>query len=529
VTIARPSCRRLARVIAGITLLAIPLGASAQSRAAHRPSAYIPLDDPATAIIDALVARGQLPTLSSLERPYRAGDVDDAISRLDSSEVAAGAHGPASWYASARRAARRYARPLANADSGIRLSASIVPFVTAQTTGRRELMLADSAGDGIYPGGDVRLALDAPSVIGLARLRIDRALTADPEFAGKSDRAAAARMEDAYIAARWRYAALDAGRVARNWGPSALNGLQLGHYADSYDHVQLVLGVDRLHLTTIAARLDDITVTTDTVAQRFFSIHRLSARWRALEIAASEAVVYGGPARGFEPALANPFSLFNLAQYDEKQSLNASYGLDVALRTRGRGLYVAQLLVDDFQLDRCGAACTEPASLGGTVTAEAVPLPGALAVAFGSYTRVNNLTYRTVSAWERYTSLGLGLGAGQSDYDELRVGVELAPPLGGPLRVYAAHRRQGEGDYRLRFPDVAEYPATPAIFAGVVEKVTRLGGSWSTSGTLSWTADVGYQWTRNADHLSGRTRNGFEGRVRLSLTDGLRFARTIDD
>lgn len=525
----RPGVACVPIVVLLAALLLPPLGAGAQARPPARPSAYIPLDDPVTAIIDALVARGALPSLSALERPYRAGDVEDAIARLDSNAVAAGSHGPPSWYAATRRAIRRYARPAVSTDGGINFSAAIVPFATAQTTGRRELMLADSSGGGVYPGGDVRLSFDAPSVVAVARLRIDRALTHDPEFAGKSDRAVAARMEDAYVAARWRYAALDAGRVARNWGPSALNGLQLGHYADSYDHLQLVLGVDRLHLTTIAARLDDIRVGTDTVAQRYFSIHRLAGRWRWLEVAASEAVVYGGPARGFQPGLANPLALFNLAQYDERQSLNASYGLDVAVRTSGRGLYAAQLLVDDFQLDRCGAACTEPASLGGTFTAEAVPLPATSAVAFGSYTRVNNLTYRTVSRWERYTSLGLGLGAGQSDYDELRAGVELAPPLGGPLRVYGAYRRQGEGDYRLRFPEVAEYPRTPAIFAGVVEKVTRLAASWSTSGPLSWTADAGYQWAANAGHATGRNRSGFEGRIRFSLTDGLRFLGTIDE
>jgi hypothetical protein len=334
-------------------------------------------------------------------------------------------------------------------------------------------------------------------------------------------------MEDAYIAARWRWVSLDAGRLARNWGAAPFDGLQLGHYADSYDHVQLVLGADALHLTTIVARLDDIRVATDTVAQRYLTLHRLAGRWRKLELAATEAVIYGGPARGFDPGLANPLSLLNLAQYDEKKSLNASYGLDVALRTLSRGLWSGQLLVDDFQLDHCGAVCREPASLGGTLGVEALPLPTGRAVGFASWTRLNNLTYRTLSRWERYTSLGLSLGRGQVDYDELRAGVELAPPLGGPLRLYGALRRQGAGDYRLPFPAIAAYPQTPTIFAGVVERVTRVGAQWSSGERIAFTADVGWQRATNADHVAGRSRSGVEGRVKLSVRPLLALERRI--
>lgn len=513
----------------GLTLfLAAALVLPLPSLVAQSP-AYIPLDDPVTALVDALVARGEFPSLSALERPYRAGDVRAALDRSAAASTQA-RRGPARWYSAVARAVALYSDTTRAAPTrALRVGAMINPFVTAQTTGRREIMLADTVGRGGYPGADVRLSMEAPSFAAVTRLRIDKALEKDPEFAGKSDRVIAARMEDAYIATRWTYVALDAGRLARNWGPPQLQGMQLSNYADSYDHVQLRLGVDRLHLTTIAARLDDIRVATDTVAQRYFTIHRLAARWRQLELAASEAVVYGGPARGFQPGLANPVALYDLAQYDEKQSLNASYGLDVALRTSGRGLYSAQLLVDDFQLDRCGAVCTEPASLGGTLSAEAVPLSLGDAVGFGSYTRIDNLTYRTVSPWERYTTLNLSLGRGQVDYDELRAGVELAPPLGGPLRVYAAVRRQGEGDYRLRFPRIAEYPDTPTIFAGVVERVRRVGATWSGSGRVSFLADLGYQTTSNADHVAGRTRSGLEGRVKISLTPGLRFGGVVNE
>jgi hypothetical protein len=528
--------------LALLVFLVLPSAARAQR------VAYIPLDDPAMATIDALVARGALRTLSSIDRPYYAAAVRDAAA--DALDFADRFHAklvaPRAWYEQAIASGQRYAGPdvrihrcesTINARPGVTdvrcvgggdgmragdASIELDPFVTAQTTGSRELLLG-SEDKSAEPGGDVRFGLDAENVGGIARLRIDRALKRDPEFAGKKDRSVAARMEEAYVGGRWRYVALATGRVARNWGPAPLGGLQVGHYADSYDHLYLRFGTDALNLSSIVARLDDMTLGTDSVAQRYFTAHRLAMRWRALDVAASEAIVYGGKARGFEPSLANPLSVLDLAQYTDHQSMNVNYGLDVALRTAGRGYYAAQFLLDDFQIDKCNPNCKEPSSTGLSVVAEAVPT-GTAARAFGSYTRVTNLTYRAPNAWERYSYLGLGLGRGQSDYDELRAGVELAPPAGGPLRLYVATRRQGQGDYRLPFPAPVDYATTPAIFAGVVEHVHRAAIRWTTSGRVSLDADVGYDWMRDADHVAGRDRDGFVGRVRLSLTPALRLA-----
>src|SRR5690349_9852702 len=200
---------------------------------------------------------------------------------------------------SPRRAAGRSRRPApagavsARGRTAKAASAEIDPFFTAQTTGHRELMLGDKPGGG-YPGGDIRFALGAGNFAAVSRLRLDRALRADPEFAGKKDRATAARMEEAYLGAQWRYVTVVTGRVSRSWGPAPLDGLQVGSYADSYDHLYFRLGVPALNLTSIVARLDDMTLGPDSVAQRYFTAHRLAARWRGLHVAATEAIVYGG-------------------------------------------------------------------------------------------------------------------------------------------------------------------------------------------------------------------------------------------
>lgn len=540
VSLSRALGRRIARLLVVIALF--PAVARAQR------VAYIPLDDPAMGTIDALVARGALRGLSSIDRPFYAAAVRNAA--VDALDFADRYHtrlvAPRAWYQQAIAAGQRFAGPdvrvhrcestisarpgvtdvrCVGGGEGLRAgdaSIELDPFVTAQTTGGRELLLG-SEDRSAQPGGDVRFGIDAENVAGVARLRIDRALKRDPEFVGKKDRSIAARMEEAYIGARWRYASLVTGRVARNWGPAPLDGLQVGSYADSYDHLYVRLGTDGLNLSSIIARLDDMTLGADSVAQRYFTAHRLAMRWRALDIAASEAIIYGGKARGFEPSLANPLSVLDLAQYTDHQSMNVNYGLDIALRTVGRGYYAAQFLLDDFQVDDCNPGCKEPSSTGLTLVAEAVPT-GTAARAFGSYTRVTNLTYRAPNAWERYSYLGLGIGRGQSDYDELRAGVELAPPLGGPLRLYGASRRQGTGDYRLPFPAPADYATTPAIFAAVVEHVYRAGARWTTAGRISLDADVGYDWTRNDEHVVGRSRDGFVGRLRIAVVPALRLA-----
>ncbi|HEX2779770.1 MAG TPA: hypothetical protein VHM30_09745, partial [Gemmatimonadaceae bacterium] len=115
----------------------------------------------------------------------------------------------------------------------------------------------------------------------------------------------------------------------------------------------------------------------------------------------------------------------------------------------------------------------------------------------------------------------LSLGRGQADYDEARAGVELVPPLGGPLRLYGALRRQGEGDYRLPFPPPSANSNTPAIFAGTVMRVARVGAQWSVSGPVEGMADLGWQRVRNLGHQPGASRQGVEGRVVLRVPLGI--------
>jgi hypothetical protein len=100
----------------------------------------------------------------------------------------------------------------------------------------------------------------------------------------------------------------------------------------------------------------------------------------------------------------------------------------------------------------------------------------------------------------------------------VKAGFDLALVQRTPLRVYVAHRRQGEGDYRLPFPTPAEYATTPGMFSGVVMGVTRA----AVSGATRWrdfevSGDVGVNHNTNDQHVVGATHTGFEGRVKVAI------------
>jgi hypothetical protein len=293
------------------------------------------------------------------------------------------------------------------------------------------------------------------------------------------------------VAGQWRYGEIFFGRTVRNWGPAPLQGLMLGSAPYSYDHLFGRLGTPRLNVSLLLARLDDDSVGTLRETQRHFAAHRLSARWRWLEVALAESFVYAGVGRGFEPTLASPFTIYALTWRNDQQQGNLQGSASLAART-GAGIFSGELMLDDAQFDRCDVVCEQPASYGLTFTAEGVPFVAGQR-AFASYTRVAALTYRNKTPAERYTAYGVSLGRAFSDYDEFRVGADLAF-AGMPLRPYFSRRRQGEGDYRLReFPPPEEWPTQPGIFEGAVTNVSRFAVSGgAVVGPFDVTGDVGY-------------------------------------
>ncbi len=552
-----------------IALLAGALNLGAQA------SPYVPLDDIAYRYVDAIMARGEFRQLSALERPYTVGALLSAIDtarvrgpgarmsdNLNALETVIGkysvrprsevraAMGRCSHDDSAGTTICQYqmsdstGRSHQMSDStsdhhqmsetrtasgaygehhAQHHEADVLPFrtrgtfnlyATQQTSSRRELMLATDA-NSFNPAMTIRVVMAGGPIAASIRPIIDTRLNEDIEFSGRRDRRVNGRTEDGYVSGQWKYGELFLGRVGRNWGPSALYGLQLGNYAYTYDQLYGRIGTDKLHFATVVARLDDITDALGARVQRYFSIHRLAVRHASWEIAATESYLYSGVGRGFEPSLVNPLNIYALSWRNEAQDGNLGLGLEGSVRTRV-GSFAAHVFIDDLQIDRCNPNCEEPSSYGLTMTAEGLPLAGDQRW-FASYARVSYLAYRTPNPNERYSAFNVGLGQGFSDFDEVRVGLDLAVVPRTPLRLYVASRRQGEGDYRDPFPLATDYGTTPVIFGGIVSKITRLGLTGASRfHDFELSGDVGVNRVNDDAQQRGVSTSGFQGTVKLA-------------
>ena len=508
---------RITRVITVAFVAAATLSLPRSARA--QASLYVPLDDIAYRFADALIARGELRGVSLLERPYTAQQLaagaDSALARDHSPVIR-------SYAIALRTALQRYTVSTAGAttsDDAPLFIANADLFSTAQTSGQRELMLADT-NRSVTGGVGVRLAMVAGPVAALFHPIIDNRLNNDPDFAGKQDRIIAGRTQDAYVSGQWKYATLFAGRMGRNWGPSSLQGLQLGSAPYTYDHLYTQIGTDRIHIASLATRLDD-AFQPDAVYARYFYTHRLSVRWRDLEVGASEGFMAYGVGRSYDPTLLNPLNIYALSWRNEHISGNLTLGGTMALRTSHFGNYSSELLIGNRQIDSCPQpACQEPASYGFSATAEGVPLFGDQRL-FGSYSRLSGLAYRAKEGIAgQYSSLGVGLGQAFSDYDELRIGTDLAVVPYTTIRLYGAYRRQGQGDYHLPFPQPGAYSTTPGFLQGIVETVARAGveGGGIIAPGVELTADIGINHVTNSQHLTGVTRNALAARARFQWT-----------
>ncbi len=516
------------------------------SAARAQGTADIPLDDNAYFYIDALLARGVLRSLSSLERPYSLAELRKALEHdselIDDSR-------PLRGYAKGlRRALRKYDagsfdarehRPPQDSTHTplLRYNVGANVYATAQTSTIREVMLDDET-RAVYPGGTLRVLGEAGPVSVVFRGVVDGRLLQDPQFMIGDAPKDNARVDDGYIDARWPIAEVFFGRESRNWGPGDVDGLLLGHYVYSYDHFYARLGPPGLHGQIIVARLNDMVYAGDSLAERYFTIHRLATRWHTFEFALTESFIYGGPGQGFDFRYLNPLNIFLLSQNNESTQRaagytingNKAYALETAWRTHSLGSYALEVYLDDIQLhptQACQPVCSKPTSGGAAVTVDGFPFIGPHRL-FASYTIMSNLSYRNDNPYEAYDEWGLGLGQGYTDYDEVKAGVDLALLPEIPLKVYGAYRRQGQGNYRVVEPPPDSLPFTPTIFSGVVSYIGRVGVTGAVTGPwIELSGDVGVNHARNYDNVQGISRWSLAGTIKLTLYVARLFGGTV--
>jgi hypothetical protein len=469
---------------------------------AQEASPYVPLDNWAMPYVEHLIAAGRMADPSPLSRPFRAADLVRALEAIDSAVVTG-----AEWAVVQRVKAdlvRHQLGPSARMD--VHLGAM------ASSHARRQPLREAGEGHGTASGGLGVTLYFGPTVF-VTHPMFDTRLKWDPDYLGKKDRFVAGRAAESYISAQWRFGELFFGSLDRNWGPRLTEGLLVSPSPYSYDHLGVALGTDGIRLEGLVTQLDDLPDTSGAMNHRYFIAHRFTIRppWNTT-ISLWEGTVVAGPDRQLEPWFANIFTLGILQQYDQGVTANSMLGIDVTTRIKRTHLF-ASVLIDDVQVDDASPSDDEPMQYGVTVGAQ-VGVGRVGWTAF--YTQVANLTYRTDNPAEAVMRRGVGLARNFSDYDQLTLRASLIAGPGALLEPEITLLRQGEGDFRLPYPSVAQFDSTPSIFAGVVERTLRLAvaaevahGRWVVSG------DGGVHLIGNAGHVSGADETRWVGRVQL--------------
>jgi hypothetical protein len=470
-------------------------------------SPYVPLEHWGMPYVEHLIARGAMADPSPLTRPLRRHDLRLALEAADTLRLSRGL----------RRVVRALVADLATTDHGPWGRVEARAGAAAATHARRDPLREAGPGHVTLSGGIEAQARFGP-VVAATHPYFDTRLKWDPDYHGKKDRAVAGRNAEAYLAAQWRHGEVFFGALARNWGWPGIEGLVLSPAPYSYDHLALAIGTTAIRLEGVVTQLDDLPDTAGTTHHRYWVAHRLVARpWRRTTISLWEGTLLAGEDRTLEPWYANILKLGLLAQYDEGTSANNLLGVDVATRIGAADAFLS-VLVDDIQIDDETAGDQEPPSYGLTLGARTGLGPAAWTA---YYSRVSNLAYRTPTPTETVMRRDVGLGRNYSDYDQLTLRAEVALGPGILVTPEATLLRQGEGDFRLPYPAVADFPTTPVFLAGTPERTARLAADVRVDGRRwSIAANAGVHLVSGAGHVAGASERRFVGGLSVTYRLG---------
>ena len=306
-----------------------------------------------------------------------------------------------------------------------------------------------------------------------------------------------------------------AGRDEAGWGASRDTGLLFAGGAPAMDLVKLGVGTRRVLLTALHSQLrPGRSDPWGAGVRRFVAAHRLEVLLgRHWDVALSEAVLYGGEGRTFEPGYLNPLAPLYAEQWNTYRNDNLFVGGDVRFSLPGRGELRAEVVIDDFQID----PDSEPNEVGFGIWADAInPWLGDRSVVSCSYVRVANRTYGHAIAWNRFVQEGQVMGfPGGPDGDSFCARSTWAPWNSVEVAAGYSLTRRGEG----RVDDSQDQPGRRTKFpSGVVETEHRLAAdvAWRPFYSLDIHGCVGWSSTHNAGNTDGRTRSGIELSVALA-------------
>lgn len=458
--------------------------------------------------LERLAGRGFLPALDRLSQPYRRADVARALEALSPDSLRQPVAG---WV---RLLQSEFAAP--SRSSGDRQLGGLVwAGATAATTERLDPLRALDSG-GAWPRGGLGGWITTGRLVAETRLRWDSYLRHDPD--GRLPHLPWGGITDhTYAALRWATGSVMLGRMARNWAPLGTQGLLLSDNPISYPQVGLDLELGRFALEALTAELDTLGG-----ARRYLAAHRLGYRGRRVGLALTEALLYSAAGSGLSLQVLDPFTLLAFETEnppDEGRASNLVLGLDFwygpgAWEVSGR------LLLDDVDVNPDSQFTRRaPTRYAAGLQAKWHPVSAPFEASV-AYERVSSYAYRSYELASSYAHFGRGLGTNFADYDAWTASAALFPPVQGlELAPRFQLLRQGEGDWRVPFPDESVFRASPDLFLGVVERTYRLAlaGRYQPRREIWIRWDLGQNWVRNAGHVLNRKASRFAGLGELGI------------
>jgi hypothetical protein len=337
-----------------------------------------------------------------------------------------------------------------------------------------------------------------------------------------------ASMEHGGIGYRRKWFSIFFGRDQIAWGAARERGLLFSGSAPSYDMLKLRLGTGRFRYTSFHTRLrldPEGDPLEEEQKRRYISAHRLDIiACRLLAFSVTEAVIYGGYMRDFEPVYLNPAGLLYAEQWNSHSDDNILIAGDFSFIVPGRVEIRGELMVDDFQYDFGGEPHKFAAGLG---IAGLNPLRPARSMLGGSYYHIRGGTYNHHIVLNRFVHEGSIMGYPDGpDGDRLDLWVSLALPEPIYWRMDYSFRRRGEGsvtDVQLPESPHLDFPS------GTVETEHRVGLGLSWRPAFAWilNGSVVYSSIDNLDNRGGQYESGFD--FGLGLTFNYKTAGWFGD
>ncbi len=334
-----------------------------------------------------------------------------------------------------------------------------------------------------------------------------------------------ASMEHGGIGFRKEWFSFFFGRDEIAWGSARRRGLLFSGSAPSFDMLKIAFGTGRFRYTSFHSRLRQHAAETaeqteleewkQEYMRRYVSAHRLDIiATRELTVSLSEAVIYGGPLRDFEPVYLNPVGVFYAEQWNSHSDDNILIAGDFTVLQPGRVEIRGELMVDDFQYD----FGSEPHKFAAGLGAVGVnPISRGRSMIGGSYYQVRNGTYNHHIVWNRFVHEDHIMGYPDGpDGDKLVLWASLALPDPLTCRLDYSYRRQGEG----RVTD-QQLPESPQVKfpSGTVESEHRIGldVAWRPAFTWLLRGSLAYSSIDNAGNVEGQSDSGFDFGIGLTF------------